>query len=237
MWTIPQRNHSPTVTYNMKKAIYILTLLLTAVQLANGQGIPIPDNYSIIDSVSGDLDKDATKELVVAYNTILESEIDGVPRQLIIYKLKNNNWTEWIKSDEALYGSRDGGMMGDPYGAMEIKNGNLYISHNGGSSWKWGFTDKYHFQAGEFFLIGYTSIDGKPCQYWEEVDFNLSTGILIVKKEYEQCETENEEIYKRENEVLIEKELKITIQKRQEREIKITTPKYKHDIYIAIGKE
>ncbi|WP_240927990.1 hypothetical protein, partial [Cellulophaga sp. Z1A5H] len=225
------------VSHNMKKAIYILTLLLTAVQFANGQEIPIPDNYSIVDSVSGDLDKDSFKELVVAYNTGPENEVDGVPRELVIYKLKNNKWTEWKRSSQALYGSRDGGMMGDPFGEIEIENGILLISQNGGSSWKWGFTDKYRFQDGEFYLIGYSSIAGKLCEYWKDVDFNLSTGKLIIKKEYEECETEEQEIYKRENETLFEKGLKITMQNRQEREIKITTPKYGHEIYIAIGKE
>ncbi len=221
----------------MKKIIYILTLLVSVVHFAYGQEVPIPDNYSIVDTVSGDLDKDSIAELVVAYNKGPENETDGVPRELIIYKLKNNNWIEWKKSDQALYGSRDGGMMGDPYNEMEIKNGILHISQNGGSSWKWGFTDKYRFQDGEFYLIGYSSIAGKPCEYWREVDFNLSTGKMIVKKEFEECETDEQEIYKRENETLFERGLKVTIQKRQEREIKLTTPKYGHEIYIAIGKE
>ena len=221
----------------MKKIIYILTLLVSVVHFAYGQEVPIPDNYSIVDTVSGDLDKDSIAELVVAYNKGPENETDGVPRELIIYKLKNNNWIEWKKSDQALYGSRDGGMMGDPYDEMEIKNGILHISQNGGSSWKWGVTDKYRFQDGEFYLIGYSSIAGKPCEYWREVDFNLSTGKMIVKKEFEECETDEQEIYKRENETLFERGLKVTIQKRQEREIKLTTPKYGHEIYIAIGKE
>jgi hypothetical protein len=221
----------------MKKTVCILILLVTVVDFIFGQEIPIPDNYSIVDSVSGDLDKDSVAELVVAYNTEPENENDGVPRELIIYKLENNKWAEWKKSDQALYGSRDGGMMGDPYGEMEIENGILHISQNGGSSWKWGFTDKYRFQDGEFYLIGYSSIGGKLCEYWQEVDFNLSTGKMIVKKEFEECETDEQEIYKRENETLFEKGLKIKIQKRQEREIKIMTPKYGHEIYIAMGKE
>ena len=221
----------------MKKAIYILTFLLTLIHVSNGQELLFPDNYSVVDSVYGDLDKDSITELVVAYNTGTENDIDGVPRELIIYKLKNNKWTEWKKSDQALFGSKDGGMMGDPFGQIEIKHGILLISQNGGSSWKWALTDKYRFQNGEFYLIGFSDIAGKPCEYWREVDYNLSTGKMIVKKEFEECETEEQEIYKRENETLYEKGLKITLQNRQEREIKITTPKYGHEIYIAIGKE
>ena len=220
----------------MKEAIYILTFLVTLVHVTYGQELPIPNNYTVIDAVSGDLDKDSIPELVVAYNTAHENEIDGVVRELIIYRLKNNKWTEWKKSEQALYGSKNGGLMGDPFGEIAIKNGILLISQNGGSSWKWEFTDKYRFQNGEFYLIGYSSIVGKLCEYWKDVDFNLSTGKMIIKKEYEECENEEQKIYKRENETLFEKGLKITIQNRQERQIKITTPKYGYDIYIAVGK-
>lgn len=215
----------------MKKALYILTLLLSGLQFANGQEVPLPDNYSIFDSILGDLDQDNIKELVVAYNIGSENKVEGVPRELIIYKLENDKWIEWKKSTQALYGSRDGGMMSDPYGEMEIINGSLHISQNGGSSWKWAFTDKYRFQDGDFYLIGYKSIAGKLCEYWQEVDFNLSTGKMTVKKEYEDCETEEQEIYKRENETLIKKGLQITLQKRQEGEVIIKTPKYGQTFY------
>ena len=221
----------------MKRAFYIFLFLLTLSHISFGQDLAIPANFSVVDSVAGDLDKDSIAELVVVYNMGPENEIDGVPRELIIYKICNGKWTEWKKSDQALYGSKDGGMMGDPFGKIEIKNGILLISQDGGSSWKWGFTDKYRFKDGEFYLIGYSSYAGKICEYWEYVDFNLSTGKMIVKKEFEECETKEQKIYKRENETLYEKGLIITIQKRLEREIKISTPKYKHEIYIAIGKE
>ena len=210
-----------------------MTFHLSAV----GQEVPIPENYSIIDTVSGDLDRDDIKELIVAYNIEPLKGFESVPRELIIYKQKNGKWTEWKKSRQALYGSQDGGMMGDPFGQIEIKNGILLISQNGGSSWKWGFTDKYRFQNGEFYLIGYTSIAGKLCEYWKDVDFNLSIGEMVIKKEFEKCENQEQEVYKMENETLFEKGLKITLQKRQEKELKIVTPKYGHEIYIAMGKE
>ena len=221
----------------MRKTIYLLALVFMLVHNSNGQEITIPVNYAIEDSIKGDLDNDAIRELVVAYNVMQENEIDGVPRQLVIYKLENNQWVVWKTSDQALYGSKDGGMMGDPYGEMDIKDGILHISQNGGSSWKWGFTDKYRFQNDEFYLIGYTSLAGKLCAYWTDIDFNLTTGKMIVNKEFEKCENEEQQFYKSENETLLEKDLKITLQNRQEREIKITTPKYKHEIYISIGKE
>lgn len=218
----------------MNTTIKLILFILFNSVTAFGQDIPVPENYSIIDTTSGDLDKDGIRELVVAYNTKKEdTSFESIPRELTIYKLQNKQWAVWKRSQTALYGSRDGGMMGDPFGEIEIKNGILLINQNGGSSWKWGFTDKYRYQNGDFYLIGYTSNYGKPCEYWVYVDFNLSTGKMSVAKEYESCENQEQKTYKEENETIVKKEIKLTIEKRNEKEIMIVTPKYKHEIYIA----
>lgn len=217
-----------------------LTLLITLLSIvAFTQQISIPKNYSIIDTTSGDLDNDGISEMVVAYNTQQQKEdsFESIPRELVIYKKQSNRWTVWKRSMQALYGSRDGGMMGDPFGEIKIQKGVLSISQDGGSSWKWGHTDKYRFQNNEFYLIGYTSMYGRPCDYWTGVDFNVSTGKMVVTKEYEDCETSEQKIYKQENETFYKKGLKITLQKRSEKEIKIVTPKYQHEIYVAIKYE
>lgn len=218
----------------MRKKAHILMFFLITLHIANGQEIPIPKNYTIIDSTVGDLNNDNINELVVAYNIEPEKDFESVPRELIIYKLENNKWNVWKKSKDALYGSRDGGMMSDPFGEIKIIKGILFINQNGGSSWKWDHTDKYRFQENEFYLIGYVANYGRPCDYWTMVDFNLSTGKMIVKKEYESCENGDEQkIFKRENEAFYKKGLKITLGKRNEKELKIISPKFKHEIYIS----
>ncbi|MFM2229168.1 MAG: hypothetical protein RL607_426 [Bacteroidota bacterium] len=200
------------------------------------QEIPIPIDYSIIASTQGDLNQDGIDELVVAYNTKPEKKEnrESIPRTLTIYKKVYAKWEMWKSSMQVLLGSEDGGMMGDPFGAIEIKNGVLWVSQNGGSSWKWGFTDKYRYQEDDFYLIGYKSNSGKPCEYWYNIDFNLSTGKLIVSKEYERCENGgDQEVYKRENEEFFKKDIRITFEKRNDRAIQFRSPKYKHTIYIS----
>ena len=219
----------------MRTTIQLIFIVTFNSLIVLGQEIPIPKNHSIVDTVFGDLNNDGISELVVAYNTKEDDTDEGVPRELIIYKKANEKWVIWKTSRQALYGSRDGGMMGDPFEDINIEKGILEISQNGGSSWKWGHTDKYRYQNGEFYLIGYTSLSGKVCEYWEQVDFNLSTGKMTVKKEYEDCD-KGQEIYKRENEILYKKGLKITLQNRSDKEVKIVTPKYQHEIYVAIRK-
>jgi hypothetical protein len=57
---------------------------------------------------------------------------------------------------------------------------------------------------------------------------------MILKKEYESCENDDEQkIYKRENETFYSKGLKITIENRSVKEITLVSPKYKHKIYIT----
>lgn len=222
----------------MSRAILLAVIFVFIAKSVCAQSVPIPKNYTIIDTASGDLDKDGVKELVVAYDTKPPGEsFESMLRELIIYKIQSGKWSVWKRSMQALLGSRDGGMSGDPFEYMEIKNGILMIGHFGGSSWKWGHTDKYRYQGGEFYLIGYSSNSGKLCEEWMNVDFNLSTGTMIVKKEYEKCENEDQVIYKREEETISKPGIKITLQNRRSREIKIVTPKYKHEVYIAMKDE
>lgn len=223
------------ISHGLKGFEYIVTiLLLISGYFAYGQEKEIPTDYVLIKEVFGDLDKDGINERVAAFN--VSSKIDdenGIDRELIIFKIKNKKWVVWKRSKEAIGNSKDGGMMGDPFEDIEIKSGVLLISQSGGSSWKWRQTDKYRFQNGEFELIGFASIYGKLCEYWTDLDYNLSTGKIAIKKEYETCETKEQEIYKKENELFNHKlTKKITIQNRKTIEIKIISPKYKHEIYL-----
>ena len=224
----------------MRILTQLLFIVLVSTQILSGQSFTIPQNYTVVDTIKGDLDKDGIAELVVAYNTQPESKdiFESVPRELIIYKKDYNKWSVWRKSQQALYGSKDGGMMGDPFEKIEIKNGILHVSQNGGSTWKWGHTDKYRYQEGEFYLIGYSSDYGKLCESWTAVDFNLYTGKIALKKEFERCEKNDKlKIYKTENEIFFKKGIRITLEKRSEREIKIVTPKYGYEIYVTTSSD
>jgi len=222
----------------MKRQILIIVLILFIGFSVNAQKIPAPGRWAMIDSAMGDLDKDGVSELAVAYNTHqTDVNVDeNVPRILAIYKKNNSEWMPWKLSTSAVMGSQDGGMMGDPFEGIEIKNGILIIIHFGGSSWKWSQTDKYRFQDGDFYLIGYTNFSGKSCEYWETIDFNLSTGKLIYTKEYEKCDTDIPVVYKREEDFLLAKGLKITLKDRNSREIKLVTPIKKVEVFISSKK-
>ncbi|MFS4457503.1 hypothetical protein [Maribacter sp. 2304DJ31-5] len=219
----------------MKIAIYII-LFLISFNFSFGQKSNTETEFEIIEEKTGDLDNDGIAEKVIVYETNEKTEFGNI-REIQILKNKSGEWTEWQKSKNAILKSQEGGMWGDPFEGIEIENGILKIHFFGGSSWKWSYIDKYRFQNNQFELIGYTSTYFKLCEYWETDDFNLSTGKLISKKEYEKCENGEQEIYKRENETFYKKDIKITLENRQEKEIKIVTPKYGREIYVANGIE
>ena len=210
---------------------YSLTAVLLFIYLfSNGQGILVPAGYKILDQKEGDLNKDGIAEKVIVFNTNDSTEF-GTVREIQIYKKSGNEWKILVSSKNAIGKSDDGGMMGDPFENIEIKGGLLLINQSGGSSWKWFKTDKYRFQNGKFQLIGYTNIYGKPCEYFENVDFNLLTGMVIYKKEYEDCDR-GQQIIKTENETFYKKGIKIDLANRTSNEIKFVTPKYNNEIYL-----
>lgn len=187
-----------------------------------------PQGSTIIETVDGDLDGDKIPEKVIVYNTKDTMDYGNI-REIQILKKIGGKWAILEKSRNAVLKSNDGGMMGDPYQVTEIKNGILMITQAGGSSWKWGYTDKYRFQNGHFELIGYSSSSGKPEEYWTDVDFNLSTGKLTFEKEVENTK----EYGTSKKEIFVKKGLKINLQNRNlKTQKKIILPKTKETVYL-----
>ncbi|GAB0155304.1 hypothetical protein CHRYSEOSP005_05650 [Chryseobacterium sp. Alg-005] len=212
----------------MKKTVFILSIVSTTFCFAQEEFRPA--GSEVIETVDGDLDGDTIPEKVIVYNTKDTTDTGNI-REIQILKKVNGKWSILEKSRNAVLESKGGGMMGDPYGDTKIEKGILMISQSGGSSWKWGYTDKYRFQNGRFELIGHSSSYGRPGDYWVDVDFNLSTGQLVYEKEVE--DTTNPSNGKSQKETYIKKGLKINLQNRNQKdEIKIVLPKTKAEIYI-----
>jgi hypothetical protein len=210
---------------------FFTSVLLLVYFLSNGQDISVPAGYQILDQKEGDLNRDGITEKVIVFDTNDSAE-SGTVREIQIYKKSGNKWELLASSKNAVGQSESGGMMGDPFENIEIKDGVLLINQSGGSSWKWSKTDKYRLQNGKFQLIGYENYYGKPCEYFESLDFNLVTGKIIYKKEYEGCDEGEQKINRKETETFYKKGIKIYLTTRTLSEIKIIAPKYKTEIYL-----
>lgn len=234
IWKIFVSAYKLYISTNEKFIRHMKMTILIALIIFNincyGQKSIVPNGFKILVEKLGDLDKDGISEKVIVYNTTDTTEA-GIVRELQILKRSKGNWIMWKKSRNAILKSEEGGMMGNPFEDIEIDKGILIISFSGGSSWKWFYKDKYKFKNNEFEMIGYSNIYGKPCEYWTDVDFNLSTGKIIFKKEFEDCE-KNQEVYKKQNEIFYRKNILINLNNRNLKEIKIISPRYKHQLYL-----
>jgi len=167
----------------------------------------------VITTVKGDLDNDGIDEKVIVYETN-ESNDSGTIRELQILKNHDKKWIVWQKSRKAVRESRAGGPKGEPFEGIHIKDNILHIHFFGGSNWKWAYTDSYKFINNEFKLIHYKYDFFHECDYWDSLDFNLSTGKAVAKSGYEKCEQQKHEKHTQETKILYKKGLHITLQNR-----------------------
>ena len=100
-----------------------------------------PKGYVLLDSMSGDLNRDAHRDLILIYKQAQESEDFDKPskRPLLLYLGQTDGRTYRLaaRNDKAVLCSLCGGVMGDPYSGLAIKNGFFTVEHHGGSNWRW----------------------------------------------------------------------------------------------------
>ena len=183
----------------------------------------------ILDEKIGDLDRDGREEKVVLVS--MQDSAGIITRELRILKKTGRDWFTWKSSAKAILAIKEGGNMGDPFEYIEIDNGILKIRQSGGSTWKWGQTDKYRYQHGAFELIGYTSFYGSPCEYWANFDYNISSRKVIYHKAYEKCSYKKEKRKKNERENFRHRLKKmITLETRYESFTTVRCPRLKQEI-------
>ncbi len=136
-----------------------------------------PFGYSLLQNIKGNLDADLSNEMVIIYNTNVNDE-DGAKRVLKIFNKVDSNWVEMAVCTECILSSESGGVLGDPFRSVSIKNGVLFIEHFGGSKIEWQYTHKYKLDDKQTVkLLGITKVftDGNIIS---TTDANLSTGLV-----------------------------------------------------------
>ncbi len=109
----------------------------------------VPAGYQILDVATGDLNRDAYPDKLVVLDTVL---VDSLRREsearrplLLLIGRPDGGYTLAARNDYAVLCSSCGGIMGDPYQQLVIKNGYFSVEHSGGSAWRWTYivTFKY----------------------------------------------------------------------------------------------
>ena len=103
----------------------------------------VPAGYEILDTAFGDLNGDAVADWLLVLKKPVEEEPEGDNLQstdrllLILLGGENGALRLAARNDNVVFHVNDGGMMGDPYTGLTIKNGFFSVEHYGGSAWRW----------------------------------------------------------------------------------------------------
>ena len=136
----------------------IFVILLFAL---NSSGQPqtlrsfIPADYSILDSASGDMNKDGRRDLLVILKNNHEENNGDIVRPLLVLMGGEKKLYELAaRNDSVVLCKGCGGVFGDPYAGMTVKNNFFSIEHYGGSNWRWTriITFRYDVKTGKIYL-------------------------------------------------------------------------------------
>jgi len=162
----------------------------------------IPQGWSLRDSSSGLLDDDELLDFALVIqldDTLLLSKILGDdtmteeyrPRILIILsKTAENNFRKSCQSNQAILAENEGGVLGDPFQSLEIKNHELSFSFKGGAAVEWGLAYHFRYSDGAFYLFQALS-NGKGQGETYQYEYNLLTGELSIEINDEKDPKEN----------------------------------------------
>lgn len=124
--------------------------------------IKITDTCSILDYTAGKLDTDSYDDLAV----IIEDAGDTDPetgsasrRLLVLSRLGQDKYGIVNYNSDLILGAEEGGVFGDPYSGIAIKNNTLSVAHYGGSNYRWGYEHEFAYEGGVLKLIRLTETD------------------------------------------------------------------------------
>jgi hypothetical protein len=168
----------------MKAILLIISFSISG--LINGQSNNfktfIPKGYTLLDSASGDLNKDGIKDLIVVLRNDVEETMPDTTRPLLIlHGTKNKTYTLIAKNDHVVLCEACGGVFGNPYEGLTIKDNYFSVGHYGGSNWRWTriITFKYDVKNKKYVLHKDAGIS------YHTSDPDKTTDIITGKKDFD----------------------------------------------------
>ncbi len=108
----------------------------------------VPPGFTVLDSASGDLNRDGLKDYVVILKNDHEEETGDTTRPLLLITARAGGSFQLAeRNDHVVMCKNCGGVFGDPYAAIVIKNNYFSIEHYGGSNWRWTRVITFRYDA------------------------------------------------------------------------------------------
>jgi hypothetical protein len=143
----------------------------------------VPPAYRIMDMASADLNNDNYADYVLVLQNMNETwDGDELRPLLIIVGGTKGSLSLLARNDNIVLRKNAGGVFGDPYKSISLKDGLLSIEHSIGSSWKWNriITFTYDSSIKDFVLHKDADIS------YHISDPNKQTDVLYNKEDYNQ---------------------------------------------------
>lgn len=142
--------------------------------------------------LNGDGKPDAALVISNGGSGASDVEEPSVVKHVLILALRGDDGKlhRSVVSDAAVLDGDEGGAFGDPFEELSIEKGAVVIMHYGGSRDRWGFTQQYRYQNGQWMLIGlsFGNTDSlAPNEHYDNHEINLMTGLVRAseKGDYE----------------------------------------------------
>lgn len=161
----------------------------------------VPDNWQVIDSISGDLNNDNIMDLALVvefYRPVKEKRAYGdneteiitelqKPRILAIYfrRSASGAYRRITQNNNFILRSEEGGAMGDPLRPLKIESNSLILSFEGGSNWRWKLNYSFKYQNKDWQLTqanNYAYHNGSGEMNDKQYDFVNQTRKVVSGK-------------------------------------------------------
>ena len=112
-----------------------------------------PEGWKILDKAKGSYGDEGYRYLFVIYQSKKpkydpEMEWEQRERKLTVIKeYRDGNYEVVAENENAVLREEEGGVWGDPYESIKVKNGKFILTFYGGSGWRWW--ECYTFRLGE----------------------------------------------------------------------------------------
>lgn len=148
----------------------------------------VPKGWEIIGQTKGDINKDGLEDFMLAIKDIEEDMNDDKEYSrllLVLFGTKDKLLTLYVSTGKAILCKRCGGVFGDPFQSLVLKDGELSIEHFGGSTERWGITDFFRWNGKDFILVKETrssaNVNDPDNSYKEKIKTATDFGKVLLQ--------------------------------------------------------